>query len=123
MFWHYFNLNEMMRFVKKRCRFIHYIYIYIYKAQNDVVLNDIVYLLLPLTHKGRGRRFFFHSFAASISPSLPLPLPKNHDTTHMPSWPTTMMKEAEGKSTADGSRTATQRPPQPPYPCTMTGQG
>jgi len=57
--------------------------------------NNIVYLLLPLTRKDRERRFFFFSFAASFSLS-PSYLSKNPDTTHTPSWPTTMMKEAEG---------------------------
>jgi len=65
--------------------------------------------------------------APSLPPLLcsvsPFHFPKNLDTTHTPSWPTTMMKGAEETSPAGSSRVAVQRPPQPPYPFAMTGQG
>jgi len=56
-------------------------------------------IFFPWTRKGRGRKFFFPSFAASISPSY---FSKNLKTIHTPSWPSTMMKEAEGTSPAGG---------------------
>jgi len=55
--------------------------------------------------------------------SLPSIYPKNPDTTHTPSWPTTMMKEVKGTSPASSFGATTQRLSEPPYPCAMTGQG
>jgi len=64
------------------------------------------------------------SLSLCLSLSLsPLYLSKNSDTTHTPSWPTTMMKGAEETNPVGGSGAAAQRPPQPLYPFAMTGQG
>jgi hypothetical protein len=86
-------------------------------------LNDTVYLLLPLTHEGRGRRFLFHSFAASISPSLPLPLPKNHDTTHIPLMTYHYDERGRGEKPYGRLYDGYIETAQPPYPCAMTGHG
>jgi hypothetical protein len=86
-------------------------------------LNGTVYLLLPLTHEGRGRRFLFHSFAASLSPSLPLPLPKNHDTTHIPLMTYHYDERGRGEKPYGRLYDGYIETAQPPYPCAMTGHG
>jgi hypothetical protein len=52
------------------------------RVANSAVLVALFAIFFPWMHKGRGRKFFFPSFAMSISPSY---LPKNPDTTHTPS--------------------------------------
>jgi len=63
----------------------------------------------PRRAVGRGKRFFsplLHHLSLSLSLSLSH-LPKNTDTTHTPSCPTTMMKGAEGTSLTGDSGVAT----------------
>jgi hypothetical protein len=117
------------------------------KKQNDVVLTALYTIFFHWSRKGRGctpsssigrakageegfsspilqRLSLSLSLCLCLSLSLsPLYLSKNSDTTHTPSWPTTMMKGAEETNPVGGSGAAAQRPPQPLYPFAMTGQG
>jgi hypothetical protein len=65
---------------------------------------------LPLDAQRQGKKVFL-PLLCSISPSH---LPKNPNTTHTPSWPTTMMKGAEKTSPASGC-TETHPPTHPPH--------
>jgi len=55
--------------------------------RNGVVLNGIVRNLLPLTRKGKGRRFSFPSFAAFVDLYLSLPLPPTCPKTQHNPYP------------------------------------
>jgi hypothetical protein len=59
-------IHYSLKKIPKQCRFEH------------------VYLLLPLTCKGKGKRFFFHSYATSISPFLSLPFTQKTPTPPTP---------------------------------------